>query len=190
MPRGRISSTALHLDCPRIALLHSSYMKRGPLFLAAALFEVLRFFILMTFAAALGLLAQRPLIPSFIRYAAVGQFLFVAAYFFLWLDGERYAAYRPLALFGKVLSVVAFAPLALGLVGAAVGEGLIPAGRNLVGPALLLPLVDLLGILLLAFYRRSTLPPGDKATAVPPAAGAAPVVQRGPDDIEKVEDLP
>ena len=165
-------------------------MKRGPLFLAAALVEVLRFFILMTFAAALGLLAQRPLIPSFVRYAAVGQLIFVAAFFFLWWDGERYAAYRPLALIGKVLSLAAFVPLALGLMGSLVGEGFIPASGNAAGMAVVLPLVDLLGALLLGLYHRQ-LPAADSvARANPPSPGEPAVAQRGPDDIEKVEDLP
>ena len=167
-------------------------MKRGPLFLAAALVEVLRFFILMTFAAALGLLAQRPLIPSFVRYVAIGQLLFVAAYFFLWLDYDRYAAYRPLALTGKLLSLAAFAPLGFGLVGTIASEGFIPAGRGAASSAIFLPLVDLLGLLILALYRRSAAVPS--SASGPPAAGgaatAASHAQRGPDDIEKVEDLP
>jgi len=162
-------------------------MKRGPLFLAAALFEVLRFFILMTFAAALGLLAQRPLIPSFIRYVAIGQLLFVAAYFFLWLDGDRYAVYRPLVLTGKILSLAAFAPLALGLAGAMGSEGFIPAGKSAANAGIFLPLVDLLGILVLALYHRPNLAASE---AAPPSSGAPSAAQRGPDDIEKVEDLP
>jgi hypothetical protein len=165
-------------------------MKRGPLFLAAALVEVLRFFILMTFAAALGLLAQRPLIPSFIRYAAIGQLLFVVAFFFLWLDLDRYAAYRPLALTGKILSLAAFLPVSFGLIGAMGSEGFVPAGRGAANAAIVLPLVDLLGILILALYRRQ--PQGSSPIASP--AGGSLVspsaAQRGPDDIEKVEDLP
>lgn len=167
-------------------------MKRGPLFLAAALVEVLRFFILMTFAAALGLLAQRPLIPSFIRYAAIGQLLFIVAYFFLWLDFDRYAAYRPLALTGKILSLAAFVPVGFGLIGAMGSEGFIPAGRGAANAAIALPLVDLLGILILGLYRRSAS--GASSIAGPGSAGgsvASPsAAQRGPEDIEKVEDLP
>ncbi|HUX40006.1 MAG TPA: hypothetical protein VMV83_02475 [Rectinemataceae bacterium] len=167
-------------------------MKRGPLFLAAALVEVLRFFILMTFAAALGLLAQRPLIPSFIRYAAIGQLLFVVAYFFLWLDLDRYAAYRPLALIGKILSLAAFVPVGLGLIGAMGSEGFIPAGGGAANAAISLPLVDLLGILILAVYRRPA--PSASSTAEPVSAGgpaaSTSAAQRGPEDIEKVEDLP
>ncbi|MDA8409112.1 MAG: hypothetical protein M0001_01820 [Treponema sp.] len=161
-------------------------MKRGPLFLAAALFEVLRFFILMIFAAALGLLSPRPFIPSFIRYIAVGQLLFVAALFFLWLDGERYAVYRPLALTGKALSLAAFIPLALGLAGALGGEGFIPAGGQAAGAAVLLLLVDIFGILVLALYRR----PAPATTGGATREGASSAAQRGPDDIEKVEGLP
>lgn len=157
-------------------------MKRGPLFLAAALVEVLRFFVLMIFAAALGLLTQHQLIPYFLRYLAVGQLLFAAAYFFLWLDGERYAVYRPLALAGKAVSLLAFSPLLIALLGSGGGEGYLLAGGTARYAAAFLPLADLLGILLLALYRRPGAPAADK----PPLE----LAQRGPEDIERVESLP
>lgn len=156
-------------------------MKRGPLFLAAALVEVLRFFILMTLAAALGLLADRPLIPDFVRYVSVVQLLFAAAYFFLWFDHDRYREYRPLALVGKFVSILAYAPLALSLIGYAGGEGFVPAGRLSAVASAGIPAVDLAGIFLLVLYRRTP------SRATPQAAVVA---QRGPEDIEKVEELP
>lgn len=154
-------------------------MKRGPLFLAAALVEVLRFFILMTFAAALGLLDHRPITPSFIRYVAVGQLLFFAVFFFLWYDEERYAVYRPLALAAKAISFVAFVPVALSLAGALFGEGFVPAGRSAVTGVFALPTADLLGLFVLALYRRSPRP-----------SKAPSLAQQGPEDIESVEGIP
>jgi len=153
-------------------------MKRGPLYLAAALVEVLRFFVLMTFAAALGLLGQRPLLPALLRYVAVGQLLFFAAFVFLWVDEERYAVYRPLALTGKIVSFVALVPVALSFAGS---ETFASSGRQAMVTGIFLPLADLFGILVLGFYRRSkpALPPE------PPDAA-----QHGPEDIEQVESLP
>lgn len=156
-------------------------MKRGPLFLAAALVEVLRFFVLMTLAAALGLLAQRPLIPSYLRYLAVGQLIFFAIFLFLWLDEGRYAVYRPLALAGKVVSLVALLPLFASFAGTLGGEGFIPAGRSALLAAAFLPLAELFGLLVLALYRRSPVLQDPEAPRL---------AQSSPEDIERVESLP
>ena len=71
-------------------------MQRGPLFLAAAFFEVLRFLALMFFVESVGLGDGSAVATAVLRYCAVPQLIFIALFFFLWFDEVRYALYRPL----------------------------------------------------------------------------------------------
>lgn len=173
-------------------------MQRKPRFLLAALAEPIRFLGLAFLAGALGALRGGTPSGALFRYAAAPQLLFAAAFFFLWYDGERYAAYRPLAIVGKLLGLAALPVLLPGLLRAA-SEG--PADPRLVAvPAVLVLLLDLLGLaaLLLPAAKApgsggrapgSSGAPGDGSGGGPSADNAprADNVPRGPEDIERVE---
>jgi len=160
-------------------------MQRGPLFLAAAFVEVLRFFCLMFLAQAIGLLGVSPSSAPFVRYLAVAQLLLPAACFFLWLDGGRYAAYRPLALVGKAISLLAFLPLGLALASGLAGAGMPLSGRLVLPSATALLSCDLFTLLVLALHRRKAPEAREAATSAKAEVG---VIQRGPEDIETVEE--
>ena len=85
-------------------------MQRKPLYLVASAAETARFFALPFLALALGGLRDSAGSASFFRYAAGAQLLFVAGFFFLWLDRPRYDAFRSLLFLGKIVSVVTFLP--------------------------------------------------------------------------------
>jgi hypothetical protein len=151
-------------------------MQRKPLFLVAAVAELARFLALAFLAEALGGLRSGTALPLFFRYLAAPQLLFAAAFFFLWFDPSRYAAYRPLALLGKGLSVLASLPLLVGLLR-------LTSGATLVGPeaapaSLVAVGVDLFGLLVLATAGRG----GRGVVEAPPDEGP-----KGPESIEKVE---
>ena len=162
-------------------------MRRGFLFLVAAFVEVLRFFSLMLFAEAIGFLDSGSLTPSFLRYVAVPQLLFVAVFFFLWLDGRRYTSFRPLALLGKAISLVAFLPLLLAFFGSIRSEGFIPLPSFALGSAFFMVSADVFGMLVLALYRRGLFRVTSSESARSGDGAPAP---QGPEDIEKVEALP
>ncbi|MFZ4616858.1 MAG: hypothetical protein ACOYM2_11770 [Rectinemataceae bacterium] len=159
-------------------------MQRGPLFLAAAFFEVLRFLALMLFVEAVGLGEGSAVATAVLRYCAVAQLIFIALFFFLWFDEVRYAVYRPLALLVKGVSLFALVPLIL-LVGSLRGvEGLLLLSGLAFLAALAVGAIDALGLLVLALYRRRK-----SVEAGPVAPGQGPVPQ-GAADIETVEGIP
>jgi hypothetical protein len=155
-------------------------MQRKPLFLVAAAAELGRFLALAFLAGALGALRTGDGLSALYRYVAVPQLLFAASFFFLWLDRGRYDAYRPLALAGKIVSLLAFVPLLVALLGS--GAGLFLHGRQ--GPiaAIACLAVDLFGLSVLVSAGR------DAPKAGPGAAKDPTQVPRGPEDIETVED--
>jgi hypothetical protein len=87
-------------------------MKRKAVHIAAAAAELVRFFALMFLAESLGALRSQSGADRIFRYAAAPQLLFPAGFFFLWLDPDRYAAYRPLLAAGKGVGMGALVPLA------------------------------------------------------------------------------
>ena len=155
-------------------------MQRKPLFLAASAAESARFFALSFLADALGGLHGGGGLAPFFRYATSAQLLFAVAFFFLWLDRQRYDAYRPLLFLGKLLSLATFVPLLVALLGGTQAQVL--RGR-VGGTATILCLaVDLLGFLFLLgsgpFFQ------GGSGSQDAPGEGLGP---RGPADIEDVE---
>jgi hypothetical protein len=163
-------------------------MRRGFLFLVAAFIEVLRFFSLMLFAEAIGFIDSGSLTPSLLRYVAVPQLLFAVVFFFLWLDGQRYTAFRPLALLGKAISLVAFVPLLLAFFGSIRSEGFIPLPNFALGSAFYIVAADIFGMLVLALYRRALIHGAPSSGSARSGDGDSPM--QGPEDIEKVEALP
>ncbi|MEI6387003.1 MAG: hypothetical protein WCQ50_10220 [Spirochaetota bacterium] len=159
-------------------------MQRGPLFLAAAFFEVLRFLALMFFVESVGLGEGSAVASAALRYCAVAQLVFIALFFFLWFDAVRFAAYRPLALLVKAVSLLSLIPLFM-LLGSIHGvEGLLPLSGLAFLAALVVGAIDALGLLILALYRR---PKSADAQAV--TRGQEPAAQSAA-DIEAVEGIP
>lgn len=171
-------------------------MQHKPLFLVAAIAEIFHVFILGLLARAAGLVGAEGLLPALFRYVAAPELLFGAAFFFLWLEGRRYAVYRPLALLGKVLSLAVFLPFGFSLRAMLGGETLVPwPGTALVASFALL-LLDLGELLVLLLYGRfrdenrgeerkedRSLNKGEEPEGAP-VPGLGP---RGPEDIERVE---
>jgi hypothetical protein len=178
-------------------------MQRKPLFLAAAVAELTRFVALAFLAGALGAFRKGEGLSPLYRYLAVPQLLFAAAFFFLWLDRERYEAYRPLTLVGKGVSILAFIPLGLFFFSYGADS---PQAGGLQGPiaALFSLCVDFFGLLVLiaagrgASGAKELTEGGGTAPAAPkvgdgkePGAQAdARIGPSGPEDIENVEDTP
>ena len=162
-------------------------MQRKPLYLVASAAETARFFALPFLALALGGLKDSAGSASFFRYAAGAQLLFVAGFFFLWLDRPRYDAFRSLLFLGKIVSVVSFLPLLLELLFSSAGR----AGMNRSGvlAALIVSCADIFGFFVLLVARPFSGPgggPRDPSTsdgAQPPLADPG----QGPDEIEGVE---
>jgi hypothetical protein len=165
--------------------------------MVAAIAEALRFLAIVFLAYDLGALLN-PSLFSFLRYAAVPQLLFAAGFFFLWLDPQRYAPYRPLLLIGKLATLLCFFPLALALLRdpstaqlssgpntAALGFDLPFIGRAM---ALVLVLVDMLSLAVLVFGTESAKLGQSEAGGGGGASGPSKPGQ-GPGDIERVEDL-
>lgn len=155
-------------------------MQRKPLFLVAAAAELGRFLALAFLAGAVGALRSGSGLPAFFRYAMAPQLLFAAMFFFLWYDRERYGAYRPLAIAGKAVSLVAFVPLAVSLI--AEGASMAHLARQGAVAAIAALGVDMVGLLVLCLYGRADGEPRGKI-----GDDGAPGAPRGPDDIEKVE---
>ena len=155
-------------------------MQRKTLFLVAAAAELGRFLALAFLAGAVGALRSGSGLPAFFRYAMVPQLLFAAMFFFLWYDRERYGAYRPLAVAGKAVSLVAFVPLAISLI--TEGASMAYLSRQGVVAAIVALGVDMAGLLLLCLYGKPDGEPGAKIEDT-----ATPGAPKGPDDIEKVE---
>lgn len=153
-------------------------MKRRPIHLAAVIAELLRFFALIMLMQSLGLFRASNGASRILRYAAAPQLLFAAGFFFLWLDRERYKAYRPLLMSGKIVLLAALLPVTF-LVGDFIRAepGLMPSP----GLAMLflgvLVLVDLGALAILALTGEGA----DPARPLGPAPG------QGRADIEKVE---
>jgi hypothetical protein len=155
-------------------------MRRKAVHLFAAIAESLRFLAIAFLAYSVGALFDSS-VSSLLRYAAAPQLLFAAGFFFLWLDPERYATYRPLLMVGKAASALCFLPLAGSIVQdpAAIGVSLGVRGLGL-GLALFIALVDLASLLVLGLVKaQNTL---DRAAGQGPAMPG-----QGPDDIESVE---
>ena len=149
-------------------------MKRRPIHLAAVIAEILRFFALIMLAQSLGLFRGASGAARLMRYAAAPQLLFPAAFFFLWLDRERYKAYRPLLILGKIVSLAALLSVAV-----LVGDFLRAEPDMMPNPGAailylgILVIVDLGALAVLAL--------GGAEPERSPAPG------QGPGDIEKVE---
>jgi len=161
-------------------------MQRGPLFLAAAFVEVLRFLSLMVLAEASGLLEAPAFNPALLRHVAAAQLLFFAIFFFLWFDQARYLVFRPLALVGKALSLLTLLPVLVAILGGLPHPLSIPLPGLALLSAIALLAAELFTLLTLALYRRI---PESRATE---SLGDAPRRSpegppQEPDDIEKVE---
>ncbi len=120
----------------------------------AAIAESLRFLAIVFLAFDLDVLLG-PSASSLLRYAAAPQLLFVAGFFFLWLDPGRYDAYRSLLIVGKLASIACFIPLALALARdpktSAVSLGVPGLGGIL---ASLIVVVDIASLSVLALVKR------------------------------------
>ena len=117
-----------------------------------------------------------------LRYAAAPQLIFAAGFFFLWFDRERYKAYRPLLMLGKIVSLAALLPVAV-----LVGDYLRAEPGLMSSPGAAMPylgvlvLVDLGALAILLLSGESAGTGGPREPACPPEPG------QGPADIEKVE---
>ncbi len=166
-------------------------MQRTPRFLVAAVAELFRFLGIASLAESLGALRDEG--AALFRYAAAPQLLFVAAFFFLWRDEDRYAAYRPLALVGKALELAAFPLLVLALSRA--DPLVLPDPGSALLPAAFIFIVDLGGLAALSRGRPRSHrgAKGDSAVSgtssphMDDAARSRDNVPRGPEDIERVE---
>jgi hypothetical protein len=161
-------------------------MRRKAVHLIAAIAESLRFFAIAFLAFSVGALFDSS-VSSLLRYAAAPQLLFAVGFFFMWLDRDRYASYRPLLAVGKLASAACYIPLASALVrdpwAAAACFGVRGLGLSL---ALFVAAVDIasLSVLLLA---RDSLRPAGLAGAEPSDPPKPPLLGQGPGDIERVE---
>ena len=154
-------------------------MKRRPLFLAATIAELLRFFALIALAQQLGLFKTTNGALRLFRYAAAPQLLFAAGFFFLWLDLRRYAVYRPLIVVGKLANLAALVPLAL-----LMGDYLRTSQVMTASPSLLIALVGTVSLVDVGALALAALSGGRAMDS-----GAAPSLPgQGPGDIEDVED--
>lgn len=167
-------------------------MQRNPLFLVASAAETARFIALAFLAGALGGLREGEGLPALFRYAAAPQLLFVAAFFFLWLDRERYGAYRALLLVGKVLSLVAFIPLFISMVQ---NRGSSLMSRTGPTAAMVAVGIDLFSFMVLLLSGTEGAPSDSGGSSHALSSPDSPSVEsvqtglgpRGPEDIEKVE---
>lgn len=152
----------------------------------AAIAESLRFLAVMFLAFDVGALLGSS-VSSLLRYAAVPQLLFAAGFFFLWLDRERYAPYRPLLGIGKAASIVCFVPFAADFVRSS--RALTAFGVPYLGLALacFVVLVDIASILVLLLTGPASRPSGVSGSGQSLSKSSTP--GQGPDDIEKVEGL-
>jgi hypothetical protein len=160
-------------------------MQRPPLLLIAAFVEILRFFSLMIAVESVGLLGAGTLTASLLRYIAAPQLFFVIIFFFLWLDRDRYFAYRNLALAGKALALTSFLPLVLAFFGSLRNEGFVPLPRLALWSGLLVVLADLIALSVLLSLKRYSGSSGSgtgKETLIPTPAAQDPGI------IEKVEE--
>ncbi len=153
-------------------------MKRRLIHLVAVIAELLRFSAFVLLAQDLGLFRASGVASRLFRYAAAPQLLFAAGFFFLWLDRERYKAYRPLLILGKIVSLTALFPVAF-LAGdfLMADPTLMPSSGSVMFPLVVLILVDLGALAILALTGGG----GDSTRqhVAPPGRGSA--------DIEKVE---
>jgi hypothetical protein len=78
-------------------------MRRTPLFFAFAGLELIRYFTLINVAGPFS--APSLAAAQTLRLLAAPNILFIAAFFFLAIDRERYSAYQPLVILGKSVSV-------------------------------------------------------------------------------------
>ena len=163
-------------------------MKRKAVHLTAAIAESFRFIAVVFLAFSVGALRDAS-VSNLLRYAAAPQLLFAVGFFFLWLDPERYRAYRPLLAIGKAASLACALPLAV-----AVARDPQALSATLGIPRLGLLLASFISIVDIAslavlFATREPAPPRT-AKAIEPAAavpaGPGPAGQ-GPADIERVE---
>lgn len=142
-------------------------MRRRPVHLAAAIAESLRFLAVAFLAFDAGALLS-PSASGLLRYAGAPQLLFVAGFFFLWLDPARYGAYRPLLLIGKAASIACFIPLAASLA---------------LALAYFVAVVDIASVSILALVKPVA------ARGPGPAAASKPTPGQSPDEIERVEGI-
>lgn len=77
-------------------------MRTKPVFLAFSGIELARFFLM---ARAVWGFAGSGALPQVLRLASSANIMLVAAFFFLGLDGLRYADFRKLALVGKAAAL-------------------------------------------------------------------------------------
>jgi hypothetical protein len=157
-------------------------MRRKAVHLLAAIAESLRFLAVAFLAFDVGALLS-PSVSGLLRYAAAPQLLFAAGFFFLWLDSQRYGAYRPLLLIGKAACLVCFLPLAFALMrdpgAAALAFGIPAMGLSL---AFLIVAVDIATLTVLALVKPAA--PEERPDAAPRQSPG-----QGPDQIERVEGL-
>jgi len=157
-------------------------MKRRPIHLAATIAELLRFGALIMLVQSLGLFRVSNGALRLLRYAAAPQLIFAAGFFFLWFDRERYKAYRPLLMLGKIVSLAALLPVAV-LVGDYLRAE--PGMMSSPGAAMvylgLIVLVDL-GALAVLVLSGESVERGHPREPAPPLEPG-----QGPADIEKVE---
>lgn len=158
-------------------------MRRKPVHLAAAIAESLRFFAIAFLAYSVGALGTAS-VSSLLRYAAAPQVLFALGFFFLWLEPERCASYRPLLIVGKAAGLLCYLPLGSALAVDPAARG-ISLGRPALGLglALLIAAADMLSLTVL-FLTKAPEPsgPGTGPAAEPPKPAG-----QGPDEIERVE---
>ncbi len=122
-------------------------MRKKKRFLAASIVELLRYFIIDALVPAVGLDASGKLGTALLRYAVLPQLLFAAGFFFLWLDGERYARFRTLLLVGKAGLILPGAFLALSIyLGSRSGSGGFMIPQAALGAVSALAFADLYGL--------------------------------------------
>jgi hypothetical protein len=125
-------------------------MMKKKRFLAASILELLRYFVIGAMAPAIGLDAAGKAGEALFRYALLPQLLFAAGFFFLWLDGERYARYRTLLLVGKVGLILPGALFSFSIhLGARSGAGVFGIPGAAPQASLALVFADLFGLLCL-----------------------------------------
>jgi hypothetical protein len=169
-------------------------MQRKPLYLAAAIAELARFFALSLLAGALGAMGS-PASPiageaglsQFYRYATAPQLLFVVAFFFLWYDFGRYRAFRPLLILGKAISLLDFLPFSIYLIRSAFDLPL--AGSAGPAAAICAFAVDLGSLLVLCLAKLPLAAADDEPEGKAGAAAAEKSITgpRDPSEIEEVE---
>lgn len=141
-------------------------MRRTPIFFIFSVLETARLYVL---ALALKPFASGAAAAGLFRLAAAPNAMLAFAFFFLGLDRRRFSAYKPLALVGKLMSVVSGALLIPSILSAFGGQP-----TSAIQPSFLLPLIawDALSTIALALLKG---PAEDRAPELPASPQPEPV---------------